>query len=85
MHPAEAEMNRFLQGVGIPAAISAEIHAFSAAEVGIFLLGWCLVGGLWLAILSGYLHGGRANQWMLLMALFLTLDLARANRPWIQC
>ena len=79
-----SEMNRFLQGVGIPAAISAEIHAFSAAEVGIFLLGWCLVGGLWLAILSGYLHGGRANQWMLLMALFLTLDLARANRPWIQ-
>ena len=40
-----SEMNRFLQDIGIPAA-AVRNPCVGAAEVSVFLLGWCLVGGL---------------------------------------
>ena len=62
---------------------AASMAAFSIREVGIFVAVLALsVFALW-AVTSGWFGGKRARFGGVLLGLLLTLDLSRANLPWI--
>ena len=62
---------------------AASMAAFSIREVGIFVVVLVLsVFALW-AVASGWFGGKRARLGGIVLGLLLTLDLSRANLPWI--
>jgi hypothetical protein len=69
--------------VEFPEEMARSMAAFSIGEVGLFvaLLGVSVL--LLLLVASGWFGGKRAWLAGILMGLLLTLDLARANLPWI--
>ena len=69
--------------VEFPEETARSMAAFSIGEVGLFvgLLGICVL--LLLLVASGWFGGKRARLASIVMGLFLALDLARANLPWI--
>ena len=79
-----AEMNQFLLEEGIPAQIAGAIHAYSAAEVGIFVFWLILTGIALVLILSRYWSGKAKVNALLVLGVLLVIDLCRANIPWIQ-
>ncbi len=77
---------KHLESVGfdnpqLPSA--AAIAAFSGGEFGLFVLFMALSVGVLLAILKGWLGGRRAFLGTFLLGLVLTVDLWRADKPWI--
>ena len=75
-----------LQRLENPSPDPAMAHAmaqFSVHQVGWFVLFLTLTLGLLAFIMSGQFAGGRARWGAILVGLLLTIDLARANLPWI--
>ncbi|MDA7620567.1 YfhO family protein [Verrucomicrobia bacterium] len=81
---SRSEMNRFLLEVGIPTQMTDAIHAYSAAEVGMFVFWMILSGLVFILILSRYWSGKQTVNAFLILGVILVVDLCRANVPWIQ-
>ena len=81
---SRSEMNRFLLEVGIPTQMTDAIHAYSAAEVGMFVFWMILSGLVFILILSRYWSGKQMVNAFLILGVILVVDLCRANVPWIQ-
>ncbi len=62
---------------------AAAIAAFSIGQVGWFVLIFAIALGLLAFTLSGYFSGPRAKWGAVLLGLFLFLDLARADLPYV--
>jgi hypothetical protein len=77
-------LERHLAEVGFDPPDIAPIVRTSLAEVGLFVLVLALSVGLLLLAMSGWLGGRRSRMASLAFGLLLTLDLARANVPWVR-
>ena len=71
------------QRPGDALAIAQAIASFSIRQVGWFVLFLTLGLGLLAVALSGYFNGRRARAGAILLGLLVTLDLGRANLPWV--
>lgn len=81
---SQDRLARYLTTVGFEHLGFARVMAaYSVREIGLFLLflGLCL--GAIVVIQQGRLCGPRAHWAAIGLAMLLTVDLARANRPWI--
>jgi hypothetical protein len=74
---------KYLQEVQFDEGTAKAIAAFSARQVGWFILYFSASAGLVLLVLSGVFSGPRARLGAWLLLLLLVLDLGRANLPWI--
>ncbi len=73
-----------LMAAGFPdAGMATRIAQFSVGEVGKFVGFLFLSAGALLLVMGGVFAGGRARWAAVLLGLILTVDLARANTPWI--
>jgi hypothetical protein len=73
-----------LARVGFPEPeMAAAIVRFSVGEVGWTILFLILAAGWLIVVMSGALAGARARWAWILAGVFLVMDLARANAPWI--
>jgi hypothetical protein len=81
---AKPALGRHLMDAGFPNdAFSRDIANFSVAEVGKYFLFLCIsVAVIWL-IMGGKFHGKRAAWAAVILGLVLSIDLGRANTPWI--
>ncbi len=82
----KAALVKHLEGAGFdnpqlpsPSAIA----SFSGTEFGLFVLFLGLSVGALMAVMRGWFGGGRARWGTLLLGLILTIDLWRANTPWV--
>ena len=73
----------YLQEVNFDSAMAAAIANFSIRQAGWFVLFLALALGLVAVALSGYFSGRRARTGAILLGLLLTVDLGRANVPWV--
>ena len=73
----------YLQGVGFSDLMAKQIASFSLGSVGWYLVLLLLATGLLILVLSGWFAGRRAKMGGIFLGVFLVLDLARANQPWI--
>jgi len=73
----------YLQEVQFGSELANEIAAFSVRQVGWFILFLALGIGLLTLILSGYFGGKRWKIGAVLLGLLVTLDLGRADLPWV--
>lgn len=80
---ARASLVHYLAEVGFPGPDGEAIARFSHREVGLFVLFFASSSALLVALLCGWLSGSRARFAALAVGTLLTLDLARANAPWI--
>jgi len=76
-------LEAYLQTVGFSDTMAKGIAGFSLGAVAWYLILLSLAAGLLTVVLSGWFAGRRAKLGGILMGLFLVLDLARANQPWI--
>jgi hypothetical protein len=86
---SRAELAKHLMEVGFPnegsmAGIAEGIARFSIAQVGRFAFFLILAVGITLLVIKGTFAGRRTNLGFAVLGLFLVLDLALANRPWIK-
>ncbi len=72
-----------LQEVQFDESMAKSIAAFSARQVGWFIVYFAASAGLVLLVISGVFAGARATVGAWLLLLLLVLDLGRANLPWI--
>ena len=80
---SQGQLLSFLSEVGFEGASATAIAQFSRREVGLFVLFLGISAGLIAAILTGRFAGPRARYTAVALGALLTLDLARANTPWI--
>ncbi|MBI3853387.1 MAG: hypothetical protein HY298_24330 [Verrucomicrobia bacterium] len=80
---SRTNLESYLQTVGFEPTGAAEMARFSVNQVGWFVLFLTLTLGLVTWIMSGLFVGARAKWAGILLGLLLTVDLARANAPWI--
>lgn len=80
---ARKELEKHLVSVAFPEDTARSIASHSIGEVGLFVLFLGLSVGAVVVALSGYWSGARARWAGVTLGLLLTVDLARANTPWI--
>ncbi len=80
---SRTQVLHFLGEVGFQGSEAESIARFSHREVGLFVLVLGTGVALLILILSGWLSGARARFAALALGTLLTLDLARANAPWV--
>lgn len=80
---ARTELEKHLVSVAFPEDTARSIASHSIGEVGLFVLFLGLSVGAVVVALSGYWSGARARWAGVTLGLLLTVDLARANTPWI--
>ncbi len=80
---SQGQLLSFLGEVGFEGASATAIARFSHREVGLFVLFLGMSAGLIAAILTGRFAGPRTRYTAFAVGALLTLDLARANTPWI--
>ena len=80
---ARKELEKHLVSVAFNEDMAKSIASHSIGEVGIFVLFLALSAGAVVVALSGYWSGSRARWAGVTLGLLLTVDLARANAPWI--
>jgi hypothetical protein len=79
-----SDLTKHLQEVGFAdAGSAAAIASFSIHSFGWSVVVFAIAGGLLIVILSGWFTGTRARTGAILLGLFLVIDLARANLPWL--
>lgn len=76
-------LEQYLPSVQVDEAIAPAVAAFSVRQVAWFELFFVLAIGLMALILSGAFLGRRARQGMIMLGLLVTVDLARADQPWV--
>jgi len=80
---SRTNLEGYLKAVGFDPSSVATMAQFSVHQVGWFVLFLTLTLGLVALVMSGWFAGGRAKWGAILLGLLLTIDLARANLPWI--
>lgn len=81
---SQESMVKYLQVVGFDDVTGKSIAAFSARQVGWFIL-FLGLGAWWFAqVQSGRFSGTKATTGMILLLLIVAVDLGRANLPWIK-
>jgi hypothetical protein len=81
---SQDSMVKYLQVVGFDDVMGKSIAAFSARQVGWFIL-FLGLGTWWFALVqSGRFSGAKATTAMILLLLVVAVDLGRANLPWIK-
>jgi hypothetical protein len=80
---SRSELVKYLGEVGFDTSFAEQIASFSFRSVGWFLVFLVVAMILMITVLSGYFVGKRAKTAVVLIALFLFIDLGRANLPWI--
>ena len=80
---SSTELSQHLAKAGFTQTISQQIVQFSQIEVGYALVFIGTAVFALIVILSGWFSGRRRLWLVLLLGLFLSLDLMRANSPWI--
>ncbi len=80
---SSAELLKHLSLAGLTPSNAKETVQFSQMEVGYALVFVGIAVFTLIVILSGWFSGRRRGFLVLLLGLFLTLDLMRANQPWI--
>lgn len=80
---ARVQLLHFLGEVGFQGPSAEAIARFSQREVGLFVLVLGVSAVLVTVLLTGWLSGARARYAALALGTLLTLDLARANAPWV--
>jgi hypothetical protein len=82
---AQTGLARFLtERLAIEPTAASAIARFSSGEVGMSVFFLLLTLGLIFAITRGFFSGNQVVWPTLLLALLMTVDFARANRPWIK-
>ncbi|HNQ89702.1 MAG TPA: hypothetical protein PKM73_13875 [Verrucomicrobiota bacterium] len=79
---SNTELENHLKTAVSPDLASA-IARFSLIEYGWYLVFLVLAVVVWILVLSGVLAGGRGRWGILALGGLMTLDLARANAPWV--
>ncbi|MBM3833103.1 MAG: YfhO family protein [Verrucomicrobia bacterium] len=82
-YSSRRELARHLETAGFSGEFGAAIARFSFGEVGLFIVFAALAVVLLVVILSGALSGPRMKLAWISLGLLLTIDLARANTPWL--
>ncbi len=77
------DLEKFLQTCGFDTTQAAQIAGTSTSEVWIYVFCLVLSVGIIAAIMSGWFSGARARIAGIVIALFLAVDLGRADKPWI--
>ncbi|MDB6027290.1 MAG: hypothetical protein JWM68_3513, partial [Verrucomicrobiales bacterium] len=77
------DLQKFLQTIGFDAAQSTMIAGTSTGEVWTYAIFLALAILLVTAVMSGWFSGARAKWAGIIIAVFLAVDLGRANKPWI--
>ncbi|MFA6546842.1 MAG: YfhO family protein, partial [Limisphaerales bacterium] len=77
------ELEKHLVSVAFSEDMAGSIASHSIGEVGWFVLFFALSAGAVAVAFSGYWSGARARWAGVTLGLLLTVDLARANAPWI--
>lgn len=80
---SKRDLQKFLQSIGFDASQSTMIASNSTLEVWIYVLFLAVAVLLVTGIMSGWLSGQRAKWAGIFMAIFLAIDLGRADAPWI--
>jgi hypothetical protein len=84
---SHADMEKHLEAVGFenPAdpGMAGRIAAYSAHEVGMYVVWLAISCAALLLIMRGFFAGNRAPWAAVLLGLVLTLDLSRGDTPWI--
>ncbi len=81
---SQEAMIKYLQVVGFDDVMGKSIAAFSARQIGWFLLFLGLSAGWFALVQSGRFSGAKARTGMILLLLLVAADLGRANLPWIK-
>ena len=82
---SRSSVTRHLQSIGFPdESRAAAIAKFSAGEVGLFVVFLFLSVATVILIQIGMFSGKRAKWAAVCLGLIVTLDLCRANTPWIR-
>jgi hypothetical protein len=77
------QFEKYLASVQFDPATAASIARFSVGQVGWYLLFLAVAVALLLMVFSGRFRGERSKWGAVLLGVFLVVDLARANLPWI--
>lgn len=80
---ARKELEKHLVSVAFSEDMAKSIASYSIGEVGIFVLFLACSAAAVVVALSGYWSGSRARWAAVTLGLLITVDLARANTPWI--
>ncbi len=80
---SQNDLVRYLQSAGFDENMAPLIAGFSIRQVGWFVLFFVVSAGLLALAMAGVFSGSRARAGLVLIALVLVTDLARANMPWI--
>jgi hypothetical protein len=81
---SRSSLEKHLMNVGFgDPTFAAAIARFSVREVGLFVLFLLLSVGALFLIIRGSFAGSRGRWAIVLLGLLVTVDLARANQPWI--
>lgn len=78
------EMTSFLQAGGFPQPLAGEILSFSQSELFLALLYTAASVLVLILALTGWFSGQRLKFLLVIFGTLLTVDMVRANRPWIQ-
>jgi hypothetical protein len=78
-------VQEYLPTVQVAESDAPQVAGFSIWQVGWFELFFALTAGLLALILSGAFAGARAAWGAALLGLLMTMDLARADQPWVAC
>jgi hypothetical protein len=80
---SKADLEGFLQTVGVDGESARKISSFSLQEVGWFILFLTFSSALLSLILSGFFRARRVRLGAILLGALLVADLGRANLPWV--
>ena len=78
------ELTNYLVENGFEAPEARQILDFSKGEIGLYLLFLTASIAIFLLIQSGAFGGARLKWGAIVVALVLTIDLSRANAPWVR-
>ncbi len=80
---SKRDLEKHLQTIGFDAPQSAMVASWSTSEFWLYALFLLVAVALVTAVMSGWFSGTRAKWAGVIMAIFLAVDLGRADKPWI--